>query len=91
MKRVELIPYNTFLMLQAIEILVHKFHTALVHHRQHVWEFLRVLEVLAFDCFEGALGRVVVWTDSVEGSSLLTFDVAAEVLVAHQGSRLLSI
>lgn len=54
-----------------------------MHHRQHVWEFLGVFEVLAFDCFEGALGGVVIWTDGVEGSSLLAFDVAAEVLVAH--------
>lgn len=80
---VELIPHHSFLMFQTIEVLIHKFYVAFVHHSEHVWVFLWVFEVLALYCFEGALGGVIVRTDCVERGALLTFDVAADVLVAH--------
>ena len=91
MKRVKLIPHNSLLILEAIEVLIHKFQPALVHHGQHIWEFLRVLEVLSLDCFECALCGVIFWADGVEWGSLFAFDVAAYVFVAHHYSRLLSI
>lgn len=83
MKRIELIPHHSFLMFQTVEVLIHEFYAAFVHHGQHVWEFLWVFKVLALYCFEGALGGVVVLTDCVKWGALLALDVAAEVLVAH--------